>query len=77
MAKLEYAHSAIRDMQRLNPRVYEGIHGSFIRSFMSTNKWRWSKEVANYIKSNEEQWAHLADDIGVILWDKFEKGISC
>jgi hypothetical protein len=77
MATISKAQNAVREMERFNPRVYEGIHGSFLRSFMSTSRSNWSREVANYIKSNEEQWAHLADEIGVILWDKFERQISC
>ncbi len=71
------AWSAVRDMERMNPHVYEGIYGSFLRSFMSTNKSNWCRTVSDFIKSNNGQLTDVADEMGLVMWDQFVRKISC
>lgn len=77
VTKRQSAERIVRDMERLSPYMYEGLYGSFLRSFMDSDKSRWTSDLSNYLTHSNREWADLSAEIAVVLWDRFEKRISC
>lgn len=75
--KLESAERIVRDMERLSPYMYEGLYGSFLRTFMDSDKSRWTADLSKYLTHSNQEWADVSAEIAMVLWDRFEKRISC
>jgi hypothetical protein len=77
MRNSEKAQRIVRDMERVTPYVYEGLYGNFLRNYMSSDRSRWTHDLARYLVSNNNDWEDLGDEIATLLWERFEKRISC
>ncbi len=71
------AEKIVNDMERITPYMYEGLYGSFLRSFMESDKSRWTKDLSGYLSHAHEDWADVGEDIAKLLWERFEQRISC
>jgi hypothetical protein len=71
------AESIIRDMERVAPYMYEGLYGSFLRTFMESDRSKWTEDLSKYIGSVNQEWADVGEEIADILWEEFEDRISC
>lgn len=67
----------VNDMERITPYMYEGLYGSFLRSFMESDKSRWSQNLSGYLSHAHEEWADVGEEIAKLLWERFEQRISC
>ncbi len=77
MTKQQSAERIVRDMERLAPYMYEGLYGSFLQNFMDSDKSRWTVDLSNYLTHSNQEWADVSAEIAMVLWDRFEKRISC
>jgi hypothetical protein len=77
MTKSERAKMIVSDIERVSPYMYEGLYGNFLRNFMEGDKSRWTHDLSNYLGSANQDWADVGQEIAVLLWDKFERRISC
>jgi hypothetical protein len=71
------AESIVNEIERLSPYMYEGLYGSFLRNFMDSDKSRWTKDLSQYLSGANWEWAEVGPEIASLLWDRFEKRISC
>lgn len=77
MNKSERAKKIVGDMERITPYMYEGLYGSFLRIYMDSDKSKWSKDLSHYLSHAHKDWADVGDEIASILWERFERRISC
>jgi hypothetical protein len=77
MNKSERAERIVRDMERLAPYTYEGLYGSFLRIYMDSDKSKWSEDISEYLSRTHHEWADVGQEIALILWEHFERRISC
>jgi hypothetical protein len=71
------ARKIVNDMERVTPYMYEGLYGNFLRSYMGSDKSRWSRDLSRYLSNAHEDWADVGDEIAKLLWERFEQRISC
>lgn len=67
----------VRDMERIVPYMYEGLYGSFLRRYMECDKSRWTADLSLYLIRVNQEWEPLTTQIASLLWERFEKRISC
>ena len=77
MDKSDRAKRIVSDMERITPYLYEGFYGSFLRIYIGSDKSRWSKDLSLFLGHTHEDWADVGDEIASILWERFERRISC
>jgi len=77
MRKGDKASQVVRDMERMAPYMYEGLYGTFLRNFMTGDKSRWTKDLGRYLKEQDQDWDEIGEEIASLLWESFEKRISC
>ena len=77
MNKSDRAKKIVSDMERITPYMYEGLYGSFLRIYMDSDKSKWSKDLSQYLSHAHEDWADVGGEIALILWERFERRISC
>lgn len=77
MNKSDRAKKIVGDMERTTPYMYEGLYGSFLRIYMDSDKSKWSKDLSHYLSHAHQDWADVGDEIASILWERFERRISC
>ena len=77
MTKRESAEQVVRDMERVSPYIYEGLYGSFLKSFMESEESGWTTDLSTYLTHSNREWADLSAEIAGVLWERFEKRISC
>jgi hypothetical protein len=77
MKKSERAKMIVSDIERVSPYMYEGLYGNFLRNFMEGDKSRWTHDLSSYLGSANQDWADVGQEIAQLLWEKFEKRISC
>lgn len=77
MNKPRRAEIIVRDMERLAPYMYEGLYGTFLRTFMDTDRSEWTQNMAQYLINNNQEWSDVGTEIALLLWERFEKRISC
>lgn len=73
----EKADNIVREMERVTPYMYEGLYGNFLRSFMDSDRSKWTHDLARYLTGHNQDWAEVGDEIADILWVRFERRISC
>jgi len=71
------AQNIVREMERVAPYMYEGLYGNFLRNFMESDRSRWTHDLSKYLINQNQDWEEVGDEIADILWDRFEKRISC
>lgn len=77
MNKSEKAENVVREMERISPYMYEGLYGNFLRNFMDSDRSKWTRNLANYLSTADQDWADIGDEIASVLWERFERRISC
>lgn len=77
MTKSDRAKTIVSDMERVSPYMYEGLYGNFLRNYMDGDKSRWTHDLSLYLGSANQDWADISPEIALLLWEKFEKRISC
>ncbi|MFH0821857.1 MAG: hypothetical protein V2B18_03845 [Pseudomonadota bacterium] len=73
----ERAETAVRDLERITPYVYEGLYGNFIRAYMESDKSRWTADLSRHLSMMNQDWNDVCSEIASLLWDRFERKISC
>jgi len=71
------AEGIIRDMERIAPYMYEGLYGSFLRNYMESDRSRWTRDLSKYLTNVNTDGNGLTAQIADLLWERFEKRISC
>lgn len=71
------AVSFVRELERITPYMVEGLYGSFLRRYMDCDRTRWTSDLSLYLKQFDPGVADCGDEVAMILWDKFERRISC
>lgn len=77
MASMERAKTAVNDLERSAPQVYEGLYGAFLENFMDSDKSNWTIHCSRYLKSANGDWAEMSREMAALLWERFEQRISC
>jgi hypothetical protein len=75
--KADKAKRIVTDMERTSPYMYEGLYGNFLRNFMDGDKSRWTHDLSQYLSHANQDWADVGFEIAGILWERFERRISC
>jgi hypothetical protein len=71
------ARRIVSEIERISPYMYEGLYGNFLRNFMDGDRSRWSHDLSQYLSTANQDWADVGLEIATLLWEKFEKRISC
>lgn len=77
MRNKEMAKEIVRDMERTTPYIYEGLYGSFLSNYIDSDKSKWTSGLSAYLGTVNHQWSHLNEEIASLLWEEFERRISC
>jgi len=77
MNRSQKADNIVKEMERVTPYMYEGLYGNFLRNFMESDHSKWTHDLSKYLTNQNQDWAEIGDEIADILWDRFEKRISC
>jgi hypothetical protein len=77
MESQDKAEQIVREMERVAPYMYEGLYGNFLRSFMDSDRSKWSVDLSNYLMRANQDWAEVGPEIASLLWERFERRISC
>ncbi len=77
MANYDRAEQIVREIERVTPYMYEGLYGNFLRSFMDSDKSKWVEDLSNYLTRANQDWGDVGEEIAFLLWERFEKRISC
>lgn len=75
--KAKSAENIVRDLERVNPYMYEGLYGNFLKKYMESDKSKWTSDLALYLRNMNREWEPLSDEIASVLWERFERRISC
>jgi len=71
------AERIIRDIERTAPYMYEGLYGSFLRNYMESDRSRWTRDLSRYLTNVNTDWEGVSGEVADLLWEKFERRISC
>ncbi len=77
MENQDKAEQIVREMERVAPYMYEGLYGNFLRNFMDSDRSKWSVDLSNYLMRANQDWAEVGPEIASLLWERFERRISC
>lgn len=77
MTKTDKAREIVRDMERITPYMFEGLYGSFLSRFMESDKSMWTHDLSAYLSNANQDWAEVGKEIAHVLWERFERRISC
>ncbi|MGO9118143.1 MAG: hypothetical protein ACLQPD_11100 [Desulfomonilaceae bacterium] len=77
MATSSKAERIVKDMERDAPYMYEGLYGNFLRNYMEFDKSRWTSDLSRYLTHANQEWEDVGYEIALVLWERFEKRISC
>jgi hypothetical protein len=77
MNSSEKAKRIVSEMERVSPYMYEGLYGNFLRNFMDGDRSRWTLDLSQYLTSANHEWADVGSEIAGLLWEQFERRISC
>jgi hypothetical protein len=77
MNRTTRAEIIVRDMERLAPYMYEGLYGTFLRAFMDSDRSEWTQHMSQYLVNNNQDWNEVGTEIALLLWERFEKRITC
>ena len=59
MENQDKAEQIVREMERVAPYMYEGLYGNFLRSFMESDRSKWSEDLSNYLMRANQDWAEV------------------
>ncbi len=77
MANSTKAEQIVREIERVTPYMYEGLYGNFLRNYMDADKSKWTSDLSMYLSHANQDWADVGDEVALLLWEKFERRISC
>jgi hypothetical protein len=77
MNRSEKAKRIVSDIERVSPYMYEGLYGNFLRNFMEGDRSRWTHDLSQYLSTANQDWADVGFEIATVLWERFERRISC
>jgi hypothetical protein len=77
MARQTRAEEIVREIERVSPYMYEGLYGNFLRNYMDGDKSRWTSDLSNYLTHANNDWAEVGLEVAGLLWERFERRISC
>ncbi len=77
MDQNQWLEAIVRDLERVAPYTYEGLYEKFVTAYMNTEFFEWSEELARVLGQSNHDWEHLCHEIAGVLWDRFERRISC
>jgi len=77
MMTSDKAEIVVREMERVTPYMYEGLYGNFLRNFMESDKSKWTHDLSRYLSNANQDWSEIGDEIAEVLWERFERRISC
>ncbi|MEJ2717454.1 MAG: hypothetical protein P8182_09995 [Deltaproteobacteria bacterium] len=77
MTQSRMAEQIVSEMERVTPYMYEGLYGSFLRKYMKSDKSTWTSDLSTYLGNVNREWEDLSTEIADVLWERFEKRISC
>ncbi len=77
MANTDRAERIVRDMQLMSPYMYEGLYGGFLRNFMESDVLKWTHDLSRYLPTVNQDWNEVSEEIALVLWEDFERRISC
>jgi|GEM_PF-461609 hypothetical protein len=77
MRSSQRAQTFVRDMQRVTPYMYEGLYGSFLHYFMESDKSHWTGNLSAHLSQINQEWAEVGEEMAEVLWEEFEKRITC
>jgi len=77
MMTSDKAEIVVREMERVTPYMYEGLYGNFLRNFMESDKSKWTHDLSHYLSNANQDWSEIGDEIAEVLWERFERRISC
>ena len=77
MKESRMAEQIVSEMERVTPYMYEGLYGSFLRKYMESDKSKWTSDLSTYLGNVNRDWEDLSNEIAALLWERFEKRISC
>lgn len=71
------AESIVKEIERVTPYMYEGLYGNFLRHFMESDKSKWTRDLSIYLSNANQDWSDVGSEVASLLWDRFERRISC
>ncbi|MBM3300156.1 MAG: hypothetical protein FJY85_09395 [Deltaproteobacteria bacterium] len=77
MNKADKAERMVRDMERTTPYMYEGLYGSFLGCYLDADKSKWCQDLSRYLSRTYQDSEDIGEEMADILWDRFERRISC
>lgn len=75
--RVHRAHELLRELERVSPYMVEGLYGNFLRRFMECERSRWTKDLSIYLGNFDSNCKEFGDEVADILWERFERRISC
>jgi hypothetical protein len=75
--RVQKASQVIRELERVTPYMVEGLYGNFLRRFMDCERSRWTKDLSIYLGNFDTDCKEFGNEVAEILWERFEKRISC
>ncbi len=75
--KVDKAQKMVRELERVTPYMIEGLYGNFLRRFMDCERSRWTKDLSIYLGNFNLDCRELGDEVADVLWERFERRISC
>ncbi len=77
MAISNRAEEIVREIERVTPYMYEGLYGNFLRNYMDADRSKWTSDLSNYLTHANQEWADIGNEVAGLLWERFERRISC
>jgi hypothetical protein len=75
--RVQKAQQVVRELERVTPYMIEGFYGNFLRRFMDCDKSRWTKDLSIYLSNFDSDCQEFGDEVADVLWQRFERRISC
>lgn len=77
MKTSQRAEAFVRDMERVTPYIYEGLYGSFLHYFIESDKSHWTGNLSAHLNQVNHEWGEVGEEMAEVLWDEFERRITC
>lgn len=77
VTEFDAAQRIVTLMERVFPEIYEGLYFSFLKRYMYCDRSRWSRDLCLYLTHVNGEWEDVGKGLALLLWDRFEKRISC
>ncbi len=75
--RVDKAQKVVRELERVTPYMIEGLYGNFLRRFMDCDRSRWTRDLSIYLGNFDSGCHEFGDEVAELLWERFERRISC